>query len=246
MIARLRNVTKSYRGVHPVTALQNVSLEIAQRQSLMIAGHSGSGKSTLARCLAGWEAVDAGSIELNPQAQVQLIPQDPASSLNPYWTAAQIVAEPFRIRPNALPKSRINSLVEELFRRVGLPPASQKKLSTRFSGGEQALLAIARALAAVTRKPGDSGLLLFDESLSALDVDLRISILEMLAELRTTFQLTLVFLSHDLSVTPRYADTIAVLSAGQLVEHGPTAQILNSPASPHMMDLVAASKGDWT
>ena len=241
MIARLCGVGKRYGKRPPVTALRNVTLAVAQGQRLLIAGESGSGKSTLARCLAGWETPDEGTIEVIGGARPQLIPQEPATSLNPYWTALAIVEEPYRIR--GLNKRTGEHRATEWLSRVELPPDCANRLSGQASGGEQARLAIARALAALTLDGAQPGLLIFDESFSALDEALRIRLFDLLMKLRDTLPVAYAFLSHDLAITARFVDSIAVMHQGEVVEYGGAAQLLAKPASAALQRLVAALEG---
>jgi ABC-type dipeptide/oligopeptide/nickel transport system ATPase subunit len=241
MIARLRGVGKRYGKRPPVTALRNVTLTLAQGQRLLIAGESGSGKSTLARCLAGWEMPDEGTIEIFGGARPQLIPQEPATSLNPYWSALAIVAEPYRIR--GMNKRSAAHRATEWLSRVELPPDCANRLSGQVSGGEQARLAIARALAALTLDGVQPGLLIFDESFSALDEALRVRLFDLLMKLRETLPVAYAFVSHDLAITARFVDSIAVMHHGELVEYGTAAQLFACPASPAMQRLVAGLKG---
>ncbi len=240
MIASLRDVSKRYGRRPPIQALRNVSLSIPQGARLMIVGESGSGKTTLAKCLAGWEQPDQGTIELFCDARPQLIPQEPALSLNPYWNALAVVAEPFRIR--GLGRREAHERAGEWMNRVELPSDSLSKLSAEFSGGEQARLAIARALAAVCsdQKPG---LLIFDESFSALDEELRVRLLTLLGKLQEQFPVTYAFLSHDLWITSRFADFIGVLDSVEMIEFGTAMQVLSTPISGAMKLLLSESKG---
>jgi ABC-type dipeptide/oligopeptide/nickel transport system ATPase subunit len=248
MIAILKNVGKSYGKRSPVRALRNVSLSLPQARRIMIVGESGSGKSTLVKCLAGWEAPDEGAMQLFCERRPQLIPQEPASSLNPAWDALAIVAEPFRIRGHSKPEANERAL--EFIRRVELPAESVRKLSIDFSGGEQARLAIARGLAAVCSDrakhdtPGArQGFLIFDESFSSLDEELRTRLFSLLLRLQDEFCVTYAFVSHDLSIVARFADFIAVLDAGELVEFGNARDVLGAPASFAMKRLLSGFGG---
>jgi ABC-type dipeptide/oligopeptide/nickel transport system ATPase subunit len=248
VIVRLRNVSKSYDKPVPVHALKNITASLPKTKRLMIVGESGSGKTTLAKCLAGWESPDQGSIELFCRAPPQLVPQEPATSLNPHWTALEIVAEPYRI--GGVTKAESQRLSASWLDRMELPANYRSRACTAFSGGEQARLAIARALAAMNPgKPGAStdrsGLLMFDESFSALDEPLRIRLLDLLSSLQTELPVMYLFLSHDIVVTGGFVDSVVVMAGGQIVEQGSASEVLSSPTSEAMQRILADSK-DFT
>jgi ABC-type dipeptide/oligopeptide/nickel transport system ATPase subunit len=207
---------------------------------MMIVGRSGSGKSTLARCVAEWERPDEGRVEIFGGVKVQLIPQEPGASLNPHWTAAEAVAEPYRL--GGYPKGEAIELAMKWINRMELPANAGHKLTSHCSGGEQARLAIARALTAITMDKGSAGLLIFDEAFSALDQDLRIRILELLLGLQHEFGVTFIFTSHDLAITSCYAERIVVMHQGELVEQGERDQMLTAPKSQAMQSLLAAAQ----
>jgi peptide/nickel transport system ATP-binding protein len=228
----------------PVHALDGVSFDIAEGQRFGLVGESGSGKSTLIRLLAGLDSPTSGSITFagrdvggQPERrltflreQLQVVFQDPMGSLDPRMRVRDIVAEPLAGRREPDVRGR----VAELLTAVGLPPDAGDRYPHQFSGGQRQRISIARALA-----PRPS-VLVADEPVSALDVSVRAQILNLLADLVERFRLTLVFVSHDLSVVRHVCDTIAVLHRGELVELGPSAQVADAPEHPYTRRLVAA------
>lgn len=213
-----------------VRALDRVSLEVGAGTLLGIAGRSGCGKSTLARCAAGWLRPTGG--EVSGSAAVQLVVQDPGSSLNPRFTAFEIVEEPLRIR-NKHRNGRAR--VAELLERVGIRAAGKR--AGEFSGGERARLAIARALAAL---PGTGGFLILDESLSSLDGRTRAQILSLLMEVRRECGVGYVFVSHDLDLLADVVERLAILDEGRIVESGPPREVMSEPHHPQTVLLVEA------
>lgn len=206
-LLRVERVSKRFRGA---LALDNVSVTLARGRALGLIGASGSGKSTLARCIAGFERPDSGGILLDgrrdyPRHEVQLIFQEAAASLNPRFTAGEILEEPLRIlkRPPVAISKWLNA--------VGLSPDCGGKPALAFSGGERQRLAIARALIAEPK------LLILDESFSGLDLLLQAQMTALLDDLRRRMGLTCVLISHDLALASRVADEVVVMSAGTLV-----------------------------
>ncbi len=233
-------ITKSFAGV-PV--VRKVDICVRRREVLALVGESGSGKSTLARCLAGLESPDSGRVVLdgvrlpagrrgrNPQ-QMQMVFQDPYSSLNPVASVRQCLAEALRAA------RRPATEVPALLRTVGLDPSLASRRPSRLSGGQRQRVAIARALAP---RPG---LLICDESVSALDVIVQAEVLEMLRSLRDSLDVSILFITHDLAVVADIADRVAVMRTGVIVEEGPVAQVLGSPRHPYTRHLAAAARGD--
>jgi len=232
---RIERLDKAYAG-RP--ALRQASLSLGQGRALGLVGPSGSGKSTLARCLAGLEQPDGGVIRLAgaPPARgaVQLIFQEAAASLNPTFTAGEIVAEPLVIRRIGTADSRRKAAGEWL-ETVGLPRAAAGRPALSCSGGERQRLAVARALAAAPR------LLVLDESLSGLDVVLQAQMARLLRDLRRRLQLTCILITHDLALARRIADEIAVMDAGEIVEQAPAGELFAAPRHPRTRQMLAAS-----
>ena len=237
-LLEVQGLSKSF-GNHKV--LDSVSATIAAGEILGVVGESGSGKSTFARCIAGLEREDQGSITLGGKAlapgrdsrvpsDVQVVFQDPYSSLNPRMTIGAILAEALAVA--ARPASDVPRLLEM----VDLPADFAAKKPSQLSGGQRQRVAIARALAP---KPS---LLICDESVSALDVSVQAAILGLLAHVRDTLDVSIMFISHDLAVVRMIADTVMVLKDGEVVESGPCVSVLHKPQHQYTKLLVAAAR----
>jgi ABC-type glutathione transport system ATPase component len=228
--------------------LQEVSFTLDCGHVLGLVGASGSGKSTLARALALVEPPDSGRIwfegadlwassrheRATLRARIQLISQQPAASLNPRFTAAQIIAEPLVIqRRGAVAEQRTGAA--KWMASVGLSPAALDKPALHFSGGERQRLAIARALILEPR------LLILDESFAGLDLPVQGQVARLLRELRQQRGLTCILITHDLALAASLADEIAVLDAGRLVETGPAAEVIAHPRHPRTRELLDAA-----
>ncbi|MFE1406128.1 ABC transporter ATP-binding protein [Streptomyces sp. NPDC058770] len=243
-VLELEKVSFGYRG-HGAPVVEDISLAVGSGQSLALVGESGAGKTTLLRLLLGLARPSSGAVrfdgeELRPRdgAQmrqfrrgVQCVFQDPYSSLNPRRRVGAIVSEPLRSldidsRAGAAPK------VAEALERVGLPADAAGRYPHEFSGGQRQRIAIARATVC------DPRVLLADEPVSALDVTTRVKVVDLLKELKEERGLTLVMVSHDLSVVASLCERTAVLERGRLVEQGDTAQVLGAPAHPYTRRLV--------
>lgn len=218
-------------------AVRDVSFDLQRGRRLVLVGASGAGKSTLARCLTRFETPDSGEVRLEGRtlehADVQLIPQQPAASFNPRFTAGEALSEPLVIQKRGGREAR-REIVCRALERVGLRPEAAAKPVMEFSGGEHQRLAIARAL---TLQPK---LLILDESLSALDEAAQGQILRLLCDLQRELGLTYILIAHDLALAERVADEIAVMDDGRLVEHGPAARLLAAPRHPRTQELLQA------
>jgi len=253
---RVCGLTKSYvrrsgilRGRIPVAAVRGVDFEIPAGKTLALVGSSGSGKSTVARCVSRLEKRDAGQIwvggtdisrlgnrDLRPcRSEIQMIFQDAVTSMNPRFSAAQIIEELLLIQGRGGKEDR-RSRAQDLMSEVGLSPSSVDRSVMEFSGGQRQRLAIARAL------PLQPKLLVLDEALSGLDLSTEAQITNLLLELQAAHSLTYLFISHDLALVARLADAIAVISAGRIVEQGPIAQVISSPNHPETKALLASAK----
>jgi oligopeptide/dipeptide ABC transporter ATP-binding protein len=225
-------------------AVDSVDLSVRRGEALGIVGESGSGKSTLARALAGLQPLSAGEITFDgrrmpkhraraDQRRVQMVFQDPYSSLNPRLTVGGTLRELLRVH-RVVPRDGVAAEAEALLTRVGLTPDALHAYPRQFSGGQRQRVAIARALAL---RPD---LLVADEPVSALDVSVQATILNLLSELRASLGLTMVLISHNLAVVRHLCDTVAVMYLGRIVESGPAAALLGSPAHPYTRGLLEA------
>ncbi|OMI34236.1 ABC transporter ATP-binding protein [Streptomyces sparsogenes] len=243
-VLELDDVALSYRG-SAAPVVRDVSLTVRAGHSLALVGESGAGKTTLLRLLLGLARPTAGTVRFDGEPLalrdreqmrrfrrgVQCVFQDPYSSLDPRRRVGAIVAEPLRSlgiadRRTAAPK------VAEALERVGLPADAARRYPHEFSGGQRQRIAIARATVCEPR------VLLADEPVSALDVTTRVKIVDLLAELKQERGLTLVMVSHDLSVVASLCERTAVLERGGVVEQGDTARVLGDPAHPYTRRLV--------
>jgi ABC-type glutathione transport system ATPase component len=241
-LLELRNVSHRYRK--GALALDDVSIAVGEGQSVGLVGESGSGKSTIVRLMLALAKPSSGEVlfEGAPlvaaslrrfRASVQTVFQDPYSSLDPRQRIASIVAEPLRSLGIAR-GNEARALVTESLASVGLPADTLDRYPHEFSGGQRQRIAIARATVCHPR------LLLADEPVSALDVTTRIQVIDLLASLRESAGLAILMVSHDLSAVAALCDETVVLSAGRIVEQGPTAAILTAPREPYTRRLVEA------
>jgi len=221
----------SVKAVHPIT------LRVEQGETLGIVGESGCGKSTLARMLVGLLEPTTGRIEIDGAAldtadpaafgkRIQYVFQDPISSLNPRKTIRQIIEAPLK-RLHRMDKAARAARIAEIFDSVNLRAEFLDRYPHEFSGGQAQRIGIARALAANAR------ILILDEPVSALDVSVQAQVLNLLADLKSEFDLTYLFISHDLAVVEAVSDRIAVLYFGSVVEIGPAAEIFAAPKHPY-------------
>ena len=227
-------------GTRPV--LDRISFTLQRARTLAVVGPSGSGKTTLARCLARFEQPDSGRILLHgddlrtlPRSAVQLISQQPAASLNPRFTAGEIVAEPLLIQKEGNGEQR-RTRAREAMRSVGLDPDADRKPALAFSGGERQRLAIARALVLGPQ------VLILDESLAGLDLSLQAQIANLLLDLQERTGMAYILISHDPAAVARIATELAVIEAGAIVESGATAALLAKPRHEATRTLVDAAR----
>jgi peptide/nickel transport system ATP-binding protein len=238
------------RGGGVVHAVENVSLVLAGAQITAVVGESGSGKSTLARLLCRLIKPTSGELLLDGSPvpaygrgrreyarQVQMVLQDPFSSLNPVHEIRYHLARPLRVHGLLAPGTCVDDAITGLLERVALTPADQftGKYPHELSGGQRQRVAIARALAVRPR------VLLADEPVSMLDVSIRLGILNLLADLRERERLAILYITHDIASARYLADTIAVMYAGQIVESGPAQAITDQPAHPYTQLLLSAA-----
>ena len=234
--------------IQSVHAVNNVSLDIQKGEILAIAGESGCGKSTLAKAIMKLVQSDSGEILLNGEnvlnlkhnkdlkkfyQKVQMIFQNPYSSLNPKMKIGEILKEPLIINTN-LKKEEITKIVEEKIKKVGLDKSALNLYPHEFSGGQRQRIAIARSLIL------NPEFIIADEPVSALDVSIQAQIINLLKQLKEDFNLTFLFISHDLSVIKYLSDRIAIMYLGEVVEIGRTEEIFKNPKHPYTKALLSS------
>lgn len=231
----------------PFRALHGVSVEIAKHQTLGLVGESGSGKTTLGRALLGLAPITGGSIHFLGEEithasrkkrqtlsrDIQVVFQDPYTSLNPSMEIGQILAEPLEIQgvPAGDAKKRIATLLDQ----VGLPQDSISRLPREFSGGQRQRVAIARALALSPK------LIVCDEPVSALDLTTQARILDLFLQIQQDTGVSYLFISHDLDVVRHISHNVAVMFKGEIVEQGPSGQVTVTPNHPYTQRLLVSS-----
>ncbi|HEY3204382.1 MAG TPA: oligopeptide/dipeptide ABC transporter ATP-binding protein [Thermoanaerobaculia bacterium] len=229
-------------------AVRGVSFDVAHGETLGLVGESGSGKTTIGRLIARLEEADGGEVRFDGEdwlslsgsalrrrrGKLQVVFQDPQTSLNPRMSVGDQIAEPLRIHRLARGRA-IRDRIDEMLSRVGLSAKMASRFPAELSGGERQRVAIARALA--TRPK----FLVCDEPVSSLDVSIAAQIANLLLDLREQAQLSYLFISHDLAVVCRLADRIAVLYLGRVVEEGPVDAVAVRPLHPYTVALVSAA-----
>ncbi|NUS31385.1 MAG: ABC transporter ATP-binding protein [Streptomyces sp.] len=223
------------RGKKAFTAVDDVSLTVRRGETLGVVGESGSGKTTLGRMLVGLLEPTAGEIKPGGgvRPDIQMVFQDPVSSLNPRRSVGESIADPLRARGER-DEQRIRGRVTELLERVGLEGAHYDRYPHEFSGGQRQRVGIARALAA------DPRVIVCDEPVSALDVTTQAQVVALLGELQRELGLALVFVAHDLAVVRQVSDRVAVMRRGRIVESGPADEVYDNPQDPYTKQLLAA------
>jgi len=230
-----------------LTAVDDVSVEIARGETLGIAGESGCGKSTLAKILAGLLEPDHGQVFFNDTAlsgmsraeatvfrrQTQMIFQDPFSSLNPRMRAGDIIEEPLVIAGQDSAAMR-RSTVESIMATVGLTPQQYHRFPHEFSGGQRQRIGIARALAS------SPSVIIADEPVSSLDISIQAQIINLLQTMKATYNLSLLIISHDLSVLRHICDRVCIMYLGTIVESAPAAELFRQCLHPYTEALIAA------
>jgi peptide/nickel transport system ATP-binding protein len=255
VLYQARNVSKRFsigsrfsaQGRRTVHAVDNVSVDILEGETLGLVGESGCGKSTLGRCMTRLYNISDGQIifdgtdisnlsmrELRPlRAKLQMVFQDPSASLNPRRRIRDLIAEPLRIH-SKMNEAQISERVSELLELVGLLPDHASRFQHEFSGGQRQRIGIARAIALNPK------LIVLDEPVSALDVSVQAQIVNLLADLQEKLNLTYVFIAHDLSVVRQVSTRIAVMYLGSIVELGNAETIFSRPLHPYTLALMSA------
>ncbi|MDQ1008486.1 oligopeptide transport system ATP-binding protein [Streptomyces sp. V4I23] len=256
-ILEVRDLYKHYpltRGVlfkkqvGAVKAVDGVDLDLMAGETLGIVGESGCGKSTLARMLVHLERPTAGSIRYRGEdvtrlsgralkavrRNIQMVFQDPYTSLNPRMTVGDIIGEPYEIHPEVAPKGSRRQKVQELLDVVGLNPEFVNRYPHQFSGGQRQRIGIARGLAL---RPE---IIVADEPVSALDVSVQAQVINLLDRLQSEFSLSYVFIAHDLSIVRHISDRVGVMYLGRVVELGKDAEIYDHPTHPYTQALLSA------
>ncbi|NQO19891.1 ABC transporter ATP-binding protein [Streptococcus suis] len=244
VLVQVSDVSKTYSKKNwfgqeqRVDALNGVNVSIYKGETLGLVGESGSGKSTLSKIVLGLESASQGRVdfpgltseELNNQA-LQVIYQDPYSSLNPYLSALELVKEPLY----SLPKKEAEEKALAMLKRVGILGDDVHKRPKSFSGGQRQRIGIARAVVSHPQ------FIVCDEPTSALDVSIQATILDLLNQLQEDLGLTYLFISHDLNLVHQFADRIAVMYKGSLVEIGPAQDIFQNPQHPYTRYLLQSN-----
>ena len=230
-----------------VHAVEDISFHIKPGETLAMVGESGCGKSTTGRTLIGLEKATAGKIEFDGKdltkmsraerrasiTQMQMIFQDPYSSLNPRQTVGTSISEPMLVH-NVMPKADIKPHVVGLLKKVGLGAEHYDRYPHEFSGGQRQRICIARALGLNPR------MIIADEAVSALDVTIQAQVINLFMELQEEFGLSLLFISHDMAVVERIAHRVAVMYLGRIVEMGPRAAVFDNPQHSYTQKLLRA------
>jgi oligopeptide/dipeptide ABC transporter ATP-binding protein len=244
--ARVASLVGEGMGERAVTALDDVSLAINEREVVGLVGESGCGKSTLGRIIAGLVSPSAGRVRFHGRTveelrqgasrrallKIQMIFQDPMASLNPRMRVRDIIGEAPAVH-GVVGKAEIDGYIDTLLMRVGLDPRYKSRYPHQFSGGQRARIGIARALAV---KPE---FLVCDESVASLDVSIKAQVLNLFAQLRDELGLTYLFISHDLGVVEHISQRTVIMYLGRIVEAAQTAELFRNPNHPYTQALLA-------
>ncbi len=257
VLLEVRDLVKHYpvtqgvvfrRTIGQVRAVDGVSFDLASGETLGVVGESGCGKSTLAKVLMRLEPATSGRVLFEGEdilglkgaalrrmrRKVQMVFQDPYTSLNPRMTVGDIVGEPYEIHSEVAPKKSRRGAVQDLLDVVGLNPEYINRYPHQFSGGQRQRIGIARSLAL---KPD---LIICDEPVSALDVSIQAQVMNLLGDLKAEFGLSYIFIAHDLSVVRHLSDRVAVMYLGRLAEVGTETEIYEQASHPYTQALLSA------
>ncbi|MDJ0342678.1 dipeptide ABC transporter ATP-binding protein [Streptomyces sp. H10-C2] len=256
-ILQVRNLVKHFpltqgivfkRTVGAVKAVDGISFDLYQGETLGIVGESGCGKSTVAKLLMSLETATAGEVlykgqditKLSGKAlkvvrrNIQMVFQDPYTSLNPRMTVGDIIGEPFDIHPEVAPKGERRKKVQDLLDVVGLNPEYINRYPHQFSGGQRQRIGIARGLAL------NPEVIICDEPVSALDVSVQAQVINLMEKLQDEFNLSYIFIAHDLSIVRHISDRVGVMYLGKMAEIGSDAEIYEYPTHPYTQALLSA------
>jgi len=240
IFSRLRREKRRY-----INAVDGVTLAVEKGETLVVLGESGCGKTTLGRLIVGLEKLDGGRISYEGigvkyvrergavRGRLQMVFQDPSSSLNPYLSVSTCIAEP--ISKMGLGKSEITAKVSETLKLVGMESLFMPRRTLELSGGQKQRTAIARALIS------DPAVIVLDEPTSSIDVSIQAQILNLLVEIQSLRDLTYVLITHDPNVARFMADKIAVMYLGKIVEYGAPGDVLKQPKHPYTQALLASA-----
>ncbi len=253
-ILEVKNVHKRFTSKNVVVkAVTDVSFSVEQGQTIGIVGESGCGKTTLGRCIVRAYEASEGQVFYRTQAgeevdflkidrkkmkeirkEIQMIFQDPYSSLDPRMTVLDIIKEPLKANYPKMPKAEMDQKAKDMAEKVGLNPAYLMRYPHAFSGGQRQRIGIARALIL------HPNIIVCDEAVSALDVSIQAQVINLLKDLQKEMKLTYIFISHDLSVVEHISDRVGVMYLGKMVEYGTTEDIFSHPKHPYTEALLSA------
>ncbi|MFC5833922.1 ABC transporter ATP-binding protein, partial [Nonomuraea insulae] len=237
------------RQIGAIKAVDGVSFDLNRGETLGIVGESGCGKSTLAKVLMALERPTSGSVKVagrdiakarggelkRMRRNIQMVMQDPYTSLNPRMTVGDIIGEPYEIHTEVAPRGDRRKKVQELLDVVGLNPDHINRYPHQFSGGQRQRIGIARGLALQPE------IIVCDEPVSALDVSIQAQVINLLERLQNEFNLAYIFIAHDLSVVRHISDRVGVMYLGKFVELGKDTEIYDRPAHPYTQALLSAA-----